>query len=315
MTTVAAWEKTMMTFEQQGLWDTIYTEDEMIPFLEFQTTEGTTHEYERELQNPDASEFSDDGDLASSSLDFTEKSTSLKNFYVQTDVNKKPQQLNNKGASPDAIAKIKMGKSWGRKLSDAVINGDSAVNGLQFDGLEKQCRQETRMMAMDDGAVDGPGTAETELTLDRLDEMIDQIEPGRPDALIMNKGMRRKLTRLMYQAGAGVQLSSIDMFGRRVQVYDNLPIIINDYIADDEQYADSSTWGSSSATTIYGIKFGIDQQGFTVLHNGPTLNLETENLGTYKNRNAYALRMVGYVGTVVYSPLTIIALAGIDSSA
>ena len=315
MTTVAAWEKTMMTFEQQGLWDTIYTEDEMIPFLDFQTTEGTSHDYERELQNPDASEFSDEGDLVSSSLDFEEKTTQLKNFYVQTDVNKKPQQLNNKGASPDSIARLKMGKSWGRKLSNEMINGDSAVNALQFDGLEKQTRQETRMMAMDDGNFDGPGTAETELTTDRLNEMIDKVEPGTPDALIMNKTMRRKLTRLMYAAGGGIQLDSIEMFGRRIEVFNKIPIIINDYIANDEQYADSSTWGSSTATTIYAVKFGQEKQGFTVLHNGSTLNLDIEDLGTYKNRNAYALRMVAYVGTVLYSPLTIASLAGIDSAA
>jgi len=315
MTTVANWEKTMMTFEQQGLWDTIYTQDDMIPFLDFETTEGTSHQYERELQNPDASEFSDEGDMSSSTLDFTEKSTSLKNFYLQTDVNKKPQQLNNKGASPDTIARLKMGKSWGRKLSDAVVNGDSAVNGLQFDGLEKQCRQETRMMAMDDGNLDGPGAAETELTIDRLNEMIDKIEPGKPDALIMNKVMRRKMTRLMYAAGGGIQLSEVDMFGRRIPSFDGIPIIVNDYIANDEQYADAGTWGSSTATTIYAVKFGQEQQGFTMLHNGPVMNLDIEDLGTYKNRNAYALRMVAYVGTVVYSPLTIAALGGIDSAA
>lgn len=315
MTTVASWEKLQMTFEQQGLWDTIFTEDMLIPFLEFQGTEGKSHDYERELQNPDATEFSDEGDLQSSSLDFTEKSTTLKNVYVQTDVNKKPQQLNNKGNSPDAVTRIKMAKSFGRKMSSLVINGDSAVNALQFDGLEKLCRLETRMMAMDDGNFDGPGTAETELTVDRLDEFIDKVAPGRPDALIMNKGMRRKLTRLMYQAGGGIQLDSIEMFGRRVRVYDDLPIVINDYIADDEQYADSGTWSSSTATTIYAVKFGEEKGGFTLLHNGGFLNVEIEALPTYANRNAYPLRMVAYVGAVLYSPLTIAALGGIDSSA
>ena len=314
MTTVVEWNRLAMTFEQRGIWRTIYTEDQMIPFLQFKEVDGKSYDYERELTNPTTSVVGDEGEMMDSSMTFTERSTTLKTTYVQTAVNLKSQALANKN-NPEAVARLKMAKSWGRELARLVIKGDLSVDSEEFDGLDALCRDDTRMMAMDDGNVDGPGTAETELTLARLRELIDLVEPGLPDALIMNKTMRRKLTNLMYSAGGGVELPSVDMFGRRVRTFDDLPIIINDYITSAEIYADSSTWTSSTATTIFAIKFGEEKEGFTLLHKGGFMDVGVQDLGTRKNRNEKVLRMVGYPGSVVYSPLAIAALGGIDSAA
>lgn len=314
MTTVAEWNKVQMTYEQRGIWTTIYTEDAMIPFLQFKEVDGKSYDYERELTNPSTEVVGDEAEMVDSSMTFEEKTTGLKTVYVQTPVNHKSQDLANKN-NPEALARLKMSKSWGRKLSDLIINGDTTVNSEEFDGLEAFCRDETRMIAMDDGVMDGPGSAETELTIARLRELIDAVEPGLPDALIMNKGMRRKITNLAYAAGGGIELPAVEMFGRRVRTFDDIPIIINDFIADDEQYADAATWSSSTATTIYAVKFGEEKEGFTLLHKGGFLNVGVQDLGTRKNRNEKVLRMVGYPGSVVYSPLSIAALGGIDSAA
>ena len=315
MTTIAQWDKVDMTFEVQGVWDTIYTEDQLMPWLEFEgDIAGTSYDFERESVNPTAVEVSDEGELVDGDIEFSEKNESLKTVYVQNYLNLKKKQTARK-QDPLVILKSKMAKSYGRKLADLVVNGDSAVNVLQFDGLEKKCRVETRMMAMDDGAVDGPGTAETELTVARLREMIDIVEPGLPDALIMNKTMRRKLTNLMTSSGSGISLPSIEMFGRRVKTFDDIPIIENDYIVNDEQYADSDTWGSSTASTIYAVKFGQDKGGFTLLHNGGFFDVEFQDLGIRKNRNERVYRLIGYPGSAVYEPKSIAALGGIDSAA
>jgi hypothetical protein len=314
MTLIVEWDRVDMTDEQTGVWDTIYTEDELIPFLQFKETEGTAYAFERESVNPTASTVSDEGDLADSDIQFSEKTATLRTVYVQNYLNLKKKALAKK-QDPLAILQVKMSKSYGRKIADLVINGDSAVDDTEFDGLEKICRLETRMMAMDDGAIDGPGTAETELTLARLRETIDMVEMGKPTCLIMNKKMRRKLTNLMYAAGGGISLASIEMFGKRVEVFDSIPIVINDYISNAETYADASTWPSSTATTIYAAKFGEESQGFTLLHNGPFFNVGFQNLGIRKNRNEEVWRLIGYPGSCLYSTLVIAALGGIDSSA
>jgi len=314
MTFIVEWDRVDMTDEQVGVWDTIYTEDQLMPFLQFQETDGTAYAYERESVIPTASTTSDEGELADSDIAFAERTETLKTVYVQNFLNLKKKQTAKK-QDPLAILKVKMAKSYSRKIADLVINGDATVNDTEFDGLEAWCRDEGRMLAMDDGALDGPGTAETELTLPRLREMIDKVEMGKPDALIMNKTMRRKLTNLMYAAGGGISLQAIDMFQRRVEVFDQIPIVINDFISNSEQYADASTWPSSTATTIFAVKFGQEQQGFTILHNGPFMNVTFQDLGIRKNRNEEVWRLIGYPGSVVYSPLTICALGGIDSAA
>ena len=315
MSTIVQWDKVDQTFEVQGVWDTIYTEDQLMPWLEFEgDVGGTSYDFERESVNPTASEVSDEGELVDGDIQFSEKTESLKTVYVQNYLNLKKQKTSIK-QDPLVILKKKMAKSYGRKLADLVINGDSAVNSLQFDGIEKKCRVETRMVAMDDGNMDGPGTAETELTIARLREVIDAVEPGLPDALIMNKTMRRKLTNLMNSAGSGISLPSIEMFGRRVKTFDDIPIIENDYISNSEQYADAGTWGSSTATSIYAVKFGMDKGGYTLLHNGGFFDVEFQNLGIRKNRNEEVYRLIGYPGSAVFEPKSIVGLGGIDSAA
>ena len=300
MTLIAEWNKVDMTDEQVGVWDAIYTEDELMPFLQFKETDGLSYEFERESVNPTASTVSDEGELADSDIQFSEKSATLRTVYVQNYLNLKRKQLAKK-QDPLAVLKVKMSKSYGRKLADLVINGDSAVDDTEFDGLEKIIRSETRMMAMDDGVIDGPGTAETELTLARLREFIDMVEMGKPDCLIMNKKMRRKLTNLMYAAGGGISLEGIEMFGRRVEIFDQIPIVINEYISSAEAYADASTWPSSTATTIYAVKFGEEKQGFTLLHNGTFFNPEFSDLGIRKNRNERGGEHKGNTGDWLHS--------------
>ena len=297
------------------MWDTIYTEDQLMPWLEFEgDVGGTSYDYERESVNPTAAEASDEGELVDGDIEFAEGNETLKTVYVQNYLNLKKKKTARK-QDPLVILKKKMSKSYGRKLADLVINGDSAVNSLQFDGIEKKCRVETRMVAMDDGVMNGPGTAETELTIARLREVIDGVEPGLPDALVMNKTMRRKLTNLMNAAGSGISLPSIEMFGRRVKTFDDIPIIENDYISNSEQYADAATWGSSTATSIYDLKFGMDKGGYTLLHNGGFFDVEFQNLGIRKNRNEEVYRLIGYPGSAVFEPKSIIGLGGIDSAA
>ena len=315
MTVFAEYQKLSEDRQTLGIYQTIWTTSQLTGFVDFEPSDGNAHSYDRENELPVTDVYGDESDFEESSPSFTEATTTLKNMVVQSPLNNKTVAMA-RVKDPMAALRFSMAKSWARKFEDLLINGDSNVNALQFDGLERTARAQTRMMAMDDGNVDGPGTAETELTLDRFDEMIDQVENGKVDLLVMNKTMKRKLKRLMYAAGGGIQLPSVEMFGRTMPAYDDIPIVISDYIANDEQYGDSSTWGSSTATTIYGLRFGeANGGGFSVIHNGPVLNTEFMPLGQRKRNNDKVFRMIAYVGSYLPSPLSMIALGGIDSAA
>ncbi|HMM43513.1 MAG TPA: phage major capsid protein, partial [Thermomicrobiales bacterium] len=89
------------------------------------------------------------------------------------------------------------------------------------------------------------------LTLDMMDALIDQIVPGRPDALLMAKRTRRKLSSLRRSSGNLLE-TDVDAFGRRALFYDGIPLLVDDFIPTNE------VQGSSGAvcSSIYAIKFG-----------------------------------------------------------
>ena len=217
-------------------------------------------------------------------------------------------------ASPEAVLFASMSKALGRKLANLMIKGEPESVSMEFEGLDSLVRADTRMMAMDDGNVDGPGTVETELTLDRLDAMIDLVE-GKVGGLIMNKDMRRKVTSLSRASGSGVVMDNIDMFGHQIRTYNGIPIIVNDYITSAEEYNDSGTWPSSTATTIFAVRFGEEDEGHSVIHNGEILNPDLQRIGIKEDKNEDLFRLVIYVEAVVWSAKMVAALGGIDATA
>ena len=319
MTTLAEWQKVAsVPTEIKGVFKTINTVSRVTPLLDFEKWDGGSVNYERELTIPTAADLSDEGTMADSDLSSTEVTKTLKTCYVQSLENLKAGRLANK-TQPSAYLKMQMSKAWGRKLEDEIINGDSAVNALQFDGLNKIARGETRMMAMDDGNLDGPGAAETELTQDRLDQALATENGGEPwQAIICNATGIRKLGQLRRAAGSGVT-GSFDSFGQPVLSYPSLegpiPIVRCDYIPNTETYGDSGTWPSSTATTLYAVRFGRERQGIVCGHSGAFLNPAFMDIGVLTNKDSRRWRLIADVGMACLSPFSIVALGGIDSSA
>ncbi len=302
---------------QRGVYETIITADSLMPLLKFRSFVGNAYVYNRELTLPTASPVATvDSTFQTTRGTKTKKTAALTMVYVQSDQDLFVSETRDSVQDPDSIVVNDMSKAMTRKLSNLIIKGDSAINTVEFDGLDKLCRSETRMMAMDDGNIDGPGTAETELTMDRLDNLIDNIDDGRshPSALIMNTTTRRKITSLARAAGSGILLGSKELFGIQFMTYNEIPIVINNYITNAEEYADSSTWSSSTATSIFAVKFGEENQGFTLLHNGPVWTPRMLDLGTPFDEHTKVWRMYVYMQAIVYSPNQIIGLGGIDST-
>ena len=297
-----------------GIFTNIITADELMPFLQFRSTTGQALVYNRENVLPTASVFTVGSTLVDTEPTFTKKTATLKEIYVQSPLDRFISQTLNDTQSPEATLFASMSKALGRKLANLMIKGEPESASMEFEGLDSLVRADTRMMAMDDGVVDGPGTVETELTLDRLDAMIDLVE-GKVGGLIMNKDMRRKVTALSRASGSGVVMDNIEMFGHQIRTYNGIPIIVNDYITSAEQYNDSSTWPSSTATTIFAVIFGEGDEGHSVIHNGEILNPDLQRIGIKQDKNEDLFRLVIYVEAVIWSAKMVAALGGIDSTA
>lgn len=300
----------------EGVYENVMTTSEVAPWLQFMSFEGNSLVYNRENALPTASTHAVGDDYQDTEPTFTKKIAALKEIGVQSPLSRYALQTRGNVQDQEAVLISKMSKALSRKIEDLIITGEPEATTTEFEGLDSLCRSETRMMAMDDGVTDGPGAAETELTMDRLDAMIDLVEGGLPDALIMNKTMRRKLTSLCRASSAsGIMVPSMDDFGRQIYRYNTIPIVICDYITNSETYNDSSTWPSSTATTIFAVTFGEEKEGYTIIHNGPVLEPDIQYVGIKENKNENLYRAVVYMQAVTFSAKRIAALGGIDSAA
>lgn len=115
---------------------------------------------------------------------------------------------------------------------NALINGDSAVNPKQFDGLRKLTPAGQVVVAGANGAP---------LTLDLLDQAID-VNRGNPNMLIMSKKANRKLNALLQAQQRFVDTAEVTG-GFRVQVYNGIPIFRSIFVSD------AQTQGTSNVAT------------------------------------------------------------------
>lgn len=311
------WAKLEKDLVMKGVFEEILTADFLMSLLRFKSFEGNSLVYNRELTIPTSATHAVGDTWETTQPTFTKKTASLTTIGTQSGVDLYIRDTRGSVQDPNAINMSLMTKSLTREISRLVIQGEPEATTTHFEGLDSLCRAETRMMAMDDGNIDGPGTAETELTMDRLDAMIDEIDDGqtKPDALIMNNTMRRKLSSLARSSGvSGIYENNVEMFGHKVSTYDGIPIVRTNFITNAEVYNDSSTWPTSTATTLFAVQFGEDKQGYTLIHNGPVMQPRVRPLGIKRDEEIEEFRMVVYLQAVTFSTKRIIGLGGVDSA-
>src|SRR5690606_33976133 len=137
----------------------------------------------------------------------------------------------------EAIVIESRAKAVAHLFSDTFFNGDSTANPKAFDGLATLVPASQTLEPGPDGGA---------LTLDLMDELIDLVRPGRPDALLMHKRTRRKLSQLRRTSGNLLE-TDVDAFGRRALFYDGIPIIVDDFIPTNDTRGAGSTLHSISA--------------------------------------------------------------------
>ena len=106
---------------------------------------------------------------------------------------------------------------------NALVNGDSAVNPKQFNGLRKLIPAGQVVVAGANGAP---------LSLDLMDQAID-LNRGNPTMLIMSKKANRKLNALLQAQQRFVDTMEVKG-GFRVQVYNGIPIFRSIWISDGQ---------------------------------------------------------------------------------
>ena len=279
----------------RGVIETIVRESELLARLPFMEVTGTAVTYNREATMP-AAAFYDVGDTwTEATPTFTQVTANLKILGGDADVDNFIQATY---ADPNDIEAEVIGnraKAIAHLFSDSFFNGDAAFNPKAFDGL-------TKVLNGTEAGACRRGRMVVQLTLDLMDQMIDKVIPGKPDAIFLSRRTRRKLSSLRRDSGNLLE-TGVDAFGRRALFYDGIPLIVDDFISDTQ------TQGTSGAvcSSVYAVKFG---QGVGVMgleHGG----VQIEPVGELETKDATRWRLKWYAGMSVFSMLGVARVKGI----
>lgn len=277
----------------QGVIETIVYESPILQALPFIEIVGNGLTYNRENAAATAA-FYDVGDTwAESTPTFTQITATLKILGGDADVdNFLAATRSNIQDLETAIVTLKA-KAVQQKFDDTFINGDTGVDANAFDGIDKLCIVGQTVSMGDNGAT---------LTMEKLDELIDKVKPGKPAMLLMSRRSRRKLTALSRASGSGLLVAERNEFGRMVDYYDGVPIGVNDWIPDDK-----TVGTSEDCSTIYALQFGEGAAAGLTAPGGLTI----ERVGSLETKDATRTRVKWYCAIAVFNTLKLAKLVGV----
>lgn len=280
---------------QRGVIQTVIKESMLLQLLPFDEIIGTAKVYNREATMPAASFYDPLDTWTEATPTFTQVTAALKIIGGDAQVDNFLQQSYANPNDLEAVVIASRAKAVGQKYCDTFWNGDTAVDAKSFDGMTKTLTGTAQELFY--------GANGAQLTLDQIDEMIDLVIPGRPDMLACSRRTRRKLSSLRRASGNLLETST-DAFGRRVDMYDGIPLVVDDYISN------AQTKGASGAvcTSLYGIKFG-DQEGVIGLENSGGINVV--QVGDLETADATKWRIKWYAAIQVAALTGIARIGGI----
>jgi hypothetical protein len=296
----------------KGIIETIITESDVLKYLPFMGLTGASLKLATESTTLGGASWYTVGDTwTEGTSDIATVTESLYALGGDADVDNFLNQTYNDTNNLRAEIVAKKVKQMAYSFNDNFFNGDNSVNSKQWSGLKKRCG------TVNTGAPGALGYTATVRaasngangntpTLAVIDEFVDAIKPGRPDVLFMSKRSRRTLSALKRASGSGVLETGADSFGRRVVMYDGIPIAV------DENLVDTETQGTSvDCSSIYAVKFGFEV-GVMGLYNGPdaSLGLAAEPIGRLETKDAWRTRVKWYCGLVNFRNYSIARLAG-----
>lgn len=275
----------------RGVIDTIVKESPVLNYLPFMEVVGTAVTYNREATNPAATWYATGDTWSEATPTFTQHTAVLRILGGDADVDNFLQQTYADTNDIEAEVIANRAKAVAYEFSDTFFNGDSTIDPKQPDGIHK---------LIPGGQTIPAGTNGAQLSFSMLDELIDKVIGGKPDVLLMSKRTRRKLKDLRRTDGISME-TGLNEFGQQVEMYDGIPVLVDDFIRND------MTQGSSNAaSTIYAVKFG--GQGVMGLQNS---GIQVERVGELETKDATRHRIKWYCGLALFNELTSAKLVGV----
>jgi len=288
----------------QGVVETIVKDSPVLKQLPFIEIVGNVLTYNQEKTLPTIDFYNVGETWTESTPTFEQKTASLKIMGGDADVdNFLKATRSNIQDLETAVVELKA-KALRDKFEENFIYGDASGGSKEFDGLRKLIDTTTagdQLIAM--------GDAGATLTLGKLDELIDTVKGGKPDLLLMSRRSRRKLNALVRASGGMVE-SDRDRWGNFVQLWDGIPIGVNDWILDSHVLSggvETDTTGGE-CSTIYAFQMG---EGGLCGLTAPG-HLTVEPIGSLETKDASRTRIKWYCSLALFSSIKAAALIGVQ---
>ena len=286
---------------QRGVIETILEESPMLRLMPFLEVEGNSFKYTQENTLGGAAFYPVNGVWSEGAATFTQKTVNLAILGGDADVDNFVQRARSNVNDQRAIQTMLKAKDVTRKWEQTVITGDATADPNAFDGL-KVLYPSTGSS----GQVITPAAAGGSLTLALLDQLLDLVKGGKPDVILMSKRTRRKLKSLLTASTHYVETGE-SAFGRQILMYDGIPVLVSDFIADTEA-ADNGS--GSTFSSIYALHLS-PADGMVGLTNG---GIEAIDVGALETKDASRVRIRWYVGMAVLRDSAIARMNGVSSS-
>ncbi len=279
-----------------GVIETIIKEEHILDQLPFVQVVGNNFVYNRLNTGPTIAFFNVGDTWTESTPDFTQVSVQLKIMGGDADVDNFIQASRRNVQDIETAVLQQKAKALARKWADTFINGDVSVDAKSFDGIDKICAGLPAAQTV------SMGTNGATLTLAKLDELIDAVKT-KNIALVMSRRSRRTLQSLVRTSGAVLE-SRPGNFLEWVQMYNGLPVFINDYISD------AKTVGTSTdCSTIYCFSMGEADQGVVGLTAEDGIQIQP--IGNLETKDAMRSRVKWYTAIATLSTLSLARLIGV----
>jgi hypothetical protein len=208
-----------------------------------------------------------------------------------------------------------------RTIEDKIIYGDVDNDAAEFDGLGH---------LFDTDAAGGEafgssqwydmGGSAAPVSVMVMRQLIDMVRP-KPDILLMSRTLRNVISAAAFEKGIAstIPVGSItygkDDFGKRIDYFDGIRILISDYMLNEtDNTTDKDAGNDSGICSCYAIRFGqIIDGGLCLCTGGNTGGPEffmMKELEALEDYDASGIRLTAYCCLALGSSK---ALAGINS--
>lgn len=284
----------------RGVIEEIIDRESIYNVLPFTQVNGKAYVYNRENTISEG-DFLVPGDTVNEgAATFTQVTTTLTVLAGDVDVDKFLNETQSDNNDQLAIQIALKAKALARAARRTIITGDVATTPKAFDGIKKLTPA---------GQTIAIGTNGGPLTLQKLDELVDLVKSGRPDAILMRPGTVRAYKELLRNTGGGTDavMMQLPNFSAPVLTHSGIPIIADDFLVGNE-----TKGAGTNMCSVYAIRMN-EADGLHGLYGGASAGIRIEEIGTVQNKDAWRVRVKWYLGLALKSTQSIARLEGVSN--